>query len=518
MRECPRCSAAYDEGLRFCPADGAELVGPGDRTLTLGRDAPVLGSYRLLQLLGQGGMGRVFLAEHVKLGRKVALKMLRQELAADAEAVRRFFAEARAVNQVAHENIVSVTDFFEADGSGQAPYLIMEFLEGESLRALLDREPVPALSRSVGIALQLADALAAVHAAGIVHRDLKPDNVFLVERGGKADVVKILDFGVAKLRSSGDGRSMLHTAHGTVLGTPEYMSPEQAEATLKVDHRADVYALGVILYEMVSGKKPIVGSTISETLIKQLTWTPPLPSEAALDSSIPVELEALIMRCLEKQPDRRPRDMREVHAGLRGVLQQLAGSTAPMRAIPSAGPEASDPTVVSGDGGGQPSSSAPPTMNLRVAPATPATPAKNTAAIAAVALAALSLAIAAGGLWYLLSPKGDGGVSLAGAREEPAPAAGADEAAARRSATEGDAEPEGAPSTLEEDAARVDAFPGAPGPGERTPSVHEGPRPASPAPAAPHAPRPAGLGPSPAPSPAPARGGAPAPAPRPAPR
>ncbi|HEY0839859.1 MAG TPA: serine/threonine-protein kinase, partial [Vulgatibacter sp.] len=317
MRACPRCGEIFEDGSAFCPRDGAELEAGAGETLAFGTDAKVLGSYRLVQMLGEGGMGRVFLAEHVKLGRRVALKMLRPEFAANAEAVRRFFAEARAVNQVAHPNIVAVTDFFEADGAGQAPYLIMEYLEGESLRALLDREPVPDLLRTVSIALQVADALAAVHAAGIVHRDLKPDNVFLVS--GRQDLVKILDFGIAKLRSPGDGRSMLHTAHGAVLGTPEYMSPEQAEATLRVDHRADVYALGVMLYEMVSGRKPIVGNTISETLIKQLTWTPPLPSEATLDASIPTELEELIMRCLEKAAERRPRDMREVEATLRGV-------------------------------------------------------------------------------------------------------------------------------------------------------------------------------------------------------
>jgi len=501
MRECPRCGAAYDEGLRFCPDDGAELVGAGDETLTLGRNAPILGSYRLLHLLGQGGMGRVFLAEHVKLGRKVALKMLRPELAANAEAVRRFFAEARAVNQVAHENIVAVTDFFEADGAGQAPYLIMEFLEGESLRSLLDRELVPAPSRSVAIALQLADALAAVHEAGIVHRDLKPDNVFLVERGGRADVVKILDFGVAKLRSAGDGRSMLQTAHGTVLGTPEYMAPEQAEATLKVDHRADVYALGVILYEMVSGKKPIVGSTISETLIKQLTWTPPLPSEAALDASIPLELEALIMRCLEKQADRRPRDMREVQASLRGVMQQLAGVTSPTRALPRAEaptpPASGAATTIA-----QPAPSPPPSSSPAIAPAAPA---KNATAIVAVALAAVSLAIAAGGLWYLLRPQ----VAEQGEtpQAETAPAAPERVEAREAPAAHGEEPPA---SAAGEPHAPATAIPDAPRPAVVRPASP----PPAPAPAVPGAPRPAVS----APPLAPAHGKGPATAPRPAAR
>jgi serine/threonine-protein kinase len=213
----------------------------------------VLGSYRLLEQIGQGGMGNVFVAEHVKLGRRVALKMLRSEFTHNPEAVRRFFAEARAVNRISHDNIIEVSDFIESE-RGRSFY-IMELLSGCDLRAVKERDGALPIGRALGIAIQVCRGLGAAHDAGIVHRDLKPDNIFLTERGGRRDFVKLLDFGVAKLLDDGpDGGMRFRTSAGVVVGTPEYMSPEQASGD-PADHRSDIYAVGVILFEMVTGQR-----------------------------------------------------------------------------------------------------------------------------------------------------------------------------------------------------------------------------------------------------------------------
>jgi len=263
----------------------------------------VLGSYRLIELLGEGGMGVVYLAEHTKLGRRVALKILRSEYSENPQAVHRFFAEARAVNKISHQNIVEITDFVENPGSDN--YYIMELLKGSTLSAVIDDEGIQPLERSVGIMLQVASALGAVHAAGIVHRDLKPDNVFLIERAGQKDFVKLLDFGVAKL--SGDTTISVHsTAAGAILGTPEYMSPEQASGK-PVDLRTDLYAFGVMLYELVTGRLPLTGSSFGELVVKHLTVVPMPPGCVdGLPYKVPMELEDVILACLAKDPDERP--------------------------------------------------------------------------------------------------------------------------------------------------------------------------------------------------------------------
>ncbi|MDB4958628.1 MAG: serine/threonine protein kinase, partial [Myxococcales bacterium] len=184
--------------MKYCAHCGTLLTGieglDASEPLPAGT---LIGSYRILDLLGEGGMGRIYVAEHVKLGRRVAIKMLRAELVSNSVAVARFFAEARAVNRISHENIVEITDFLEQPGGDNC--IVMELLKGEDLSQRLLRKQTMPLSRVLDIAAQTASALAAVHQAGIIHRDLKPDNIFLIERGGSSDVVKLLDFGVAKL-------------------------------------------------------------------------------------------------------------------------------------------------------------------------------------------------------------------------------------------------------------------------------------------------------------------------------
>ena len=310
--ECTVCGATTPPPALTCGTCGATI-----RFSKLREPGTVLGSYRLIDVLGEGGMGVVYLAEHTRLGRRVAIKMLRSEYSNNPSAVHRFFAEARAVNKICHQNIVEITDFVEHPGADN--YYIMELLQGSSLAKLIDGQPRLPLARSAGIMTQIARALEAVHEAGIVHRDLKPDNVFLIERAGQKDFVKLLDFGVAKLGEQTEGIALHRTAAGAILGTPEYMSPEQASGK-SVDYRTDLYAFGVMLYELVTGVLPLTGTSFGELVVKHLTVAPTPPSRVKdLPHEIPATLEDLILACLAKDPGDRPDHIRTVITRLEAI-------------------------------------------------------------------------------------------------------------------------------------------------------------------------------------------------------
>jgi serine/threonine-protein kinase len=271
-----------------------------------------VGNYQVLQKIGAGAMGNVFLAHHPVIGKRVALKVIHPELASNEEMIARFFNEARAVTQIGHENIVDVQDF------GQTPdgdsFIVMELLEGQSLGDKLKQEGPLSIPRTVHIAIQLADGLAAAHARGIIHRDLKPDNIFLIARGGDPDFVKILDFGLAKL--TGPSQAMQHqTKTGSLLGTPHYMAPEQAENVKKVDHRADVYSLGCILFQLLTGRVPFPGEGFGEVLVRHVREPPPLPSR--LNPAVPPALEKIVLHALAKKPDFRFSSMEDFRSALR---------------------------------------------------------------------------------------------------------------------------------------------------------------------------------------------------------
>ncbi|MES1165520.1 MAG: serine/threonine-protein kinase, partial [Verrucomicrobiota bacterium] len=263
-----------------------------------------LGSYAIVERIGAGGMGEVYLAKHRRIERKVAIKLLLPALSSDADIVNRFFNEARATSLITHPGIVQI---YDCDVFENRAYIVMEYLEGANLNTVLTRNGPFDIPMAVWITGQIAGALAAAHAKSIVHRDLKPENIFLAEdplRPGTR-VVKILDFGIAKLTDRTGPSS--HTRTGSILGTPIYMAPEQCRGLTSIDHRADVYALGGILFELLTGRPPFVKEAPGDLLIAHVSEPPPVPS--SLMPAIPPELDRLILRMLAKSPNDRPQSM-----------------------------------------------------------------------------------------------------------------------------------------------------------------------------------------------------------------
>jgi serine/threonine-protein kinase len=260
-------------------------------------------------------MGAVYMARHPFIDRKVAVKVLRASLANDPAVVQRFFNEAKAANAIRHPNIIDILDVGLLP-DGRTPYLTMELLEGESVAKRLKRG-LMSPEQAVDVALQTAAAVTAAHAEGIVHRDLKPENLFLVrDRKTGQEVVKVLDFGIAKLRGTLSGDAV-RTQTGALMGTPPYMSPEQCRGISgEVDHRTDVYALGIILYEMLCGSPPFVGEGFGDVLVQHLT-SPPEPPRRR-NPTIPASLERVILRALAKTTAQRYTTMAQLADALQG--------------------------------------------------------------------------------------------------------------------------------------------------------------------------------------------------------
>ncbi|MBZ4421179.1 protein kinase [Myxococcus sp. RHSTA-1-4] len=275
------------------------------------------GSFRLVRRLGRGGMGSVYLGEHVSIGSKVAVKVLHDHLAMYPELVQRFHAEARAVNLIGHENIVSI---FDLNAAPPRPHLIMEYLDGAPLSAWVGT-PLPAAA-VVSVLAQVCDALQAAHARGIVHRDLKPDNIFLVRRGRGTPFVKVLDFGIAKLVDA----NMPQTHAGIIVGTPEYMAPEQSLGG-RLDGRADLYALGVIAYQLVTGRLPFNDEGLAAQLVAHQTRPPPSPR--SVHPGVPPAVERVILRVLAKHPEERYPSAAALRAALQAAIAEDARGPAP---------------------------------------------------------------------------------------------------------------------------------------------------------------------------------------------
>ena len=276
----------------------------------------VLGSYRLMSRLGEGGMGVVYLGEHIRLNRMVAIKVLRRELTRGKEVIERFFNEARAVNDIGHPNIVSIIDFVEKfDEDPPIVYMVLELLEGHTLGAHIEQHGAMDPEQTVRLALQVTDALMVVHKAKILHRDLKPENIFLCQDdAGDHSLVKLLDFGVAKDISEIPEDEI--TEPGMTVGTPEFMAPEQI-LDRRLDERVDIYVLGMVLYNMLTGSVPFQGESLGQLLKQHLKEDPPPMSvQRAGGEPLPPALEAVVTRCLNKDPDKRFQTARELHEAL----------------------------------------------------------------------------------------------------------------------------------------------------------------------------------------------------------
>ena len=287
-----------------------------------------IGNYKITAKLGEGGMGVVYLAEHPVIGKKVAMKAIHPELSKNSDVVSRFVTEAKAVNQIGHEHIVDIADF--GNTSDGEFYFVMEYLQGESLSDRLRREHRLPVAAALSITAQIADALNSSHEQGIIHRDLKPENIFLcINRGPTRDFVKVLDFGLAKLTLS-DQKVSHKTRTGSVMGTPYYMSPEQCEGKIEIDHRADIYSLGVLLFEMLTGKVPFGGDGYGEIIVKHVTMPP--PSVRTISEDLPEEMDLILYRALAKDRDQRFQTMAEFEEALRDP--QNYASSAPVIGIP----------------------------------------------------------------------------------------------------------------------------------------------------------------------------------------
>jgi eukaryotic-like serine/threonine-protein kinase len=352
MITCPQCGTSYPETVRLCPRDGAVLEGhtPTEERLV----GTVLdGKYRIEAYLSSGGMGAVFRATHVMLGKPVAVKLIQGDLVTSPEMARRFQREARAATSLNHPCIVSVYDLGQT-GDGTL-YIAMELVDGQSLKDEIRAQGRIEPARIVRLLRDVASALAVAHRHQIIHRDLKPQNVMLTRDSNGREVAKLLDFGIAKTLD--EAQTQL-TAAGFALGTPQYMSPEQAMGK-EVDPRSDLYSLGVVMYEMLVGEVPFTAPSTSAILIKHLTELPAHPSKRRPDIPVPATLEAIVLRCLEKEPANRYQTAEEFAAALDA---EAAGDPT----APTAVAAADATTVLVGTAG------AASAANLDTAAATPA--------------------------------------------------------------------------------------------------------------------------------------------------
>ncbi len=337
MKVCPACRADYGGGEVFCPVDATRLVANSEICAPLDPDDPILGTvlagrYAVERRIGEGGMGLVYQARHREIDKPVAIKVLRDDLSGRPDVLARFRQEARSASRIGHENIVDISDFGET--SRGASYFVMEFLEGEDLAMLMGREMIVAPERACAIVLQCCRALSATHAKGIVHRDIKPENIFLTTREGRTDFVKIVDFGIAKMSDieteGAPGRKLTKT--GMIFGTPEYMSPEQA-AGKDLDHRVDIYALGIILFECVAGRVPFEGDTFMGVLTQHLFLEVPPIHEVYPEAEVTPELEQVIRKALAKDPDDRYQGADELaEAIICALAGEVSEATAQTRA------------------------------------------------------------------------------------------------------------------------------------------------------------------------------------------
>jgi len=384
MKICPVCSTEYTDDVKFCPNDGQTLRAAAPAHDLVGQ--VVADRYHVVKKLGEGGMGQVYLAEHVKMGRRSAIKVMNPSMVHDPDAVARFNREASNASRITHPNVCAIYDFGETpDG---LIYLAMEFIEGEPLTDLLEREGALPLARAADIFRQTADALQAAHDLGIVHRDLKPDNVMLMRRKGGGDSVKVVDFGIAKA-VGGDESGQKVTKTGLVIGTPEFMSPEQLSGDT-LDGRSDLYSLALVLYRMLTGKLPFEATTVQETMIKRLTDEPTTLADARPDLTFPPGLQPVLDTALARTPAERYQSVAKFAADIGAIT---GGGRPGSGSVPQTRGDADAKTQLLD------ASAATPTTRISARQAAPVPAKKRSLVPAAVLVVAV---VGAGGAWMAL--------------------------------------------------------------------------------------------------------------------
>lgn len=337
-KTCPTCNAGYAGDVSVCPADGTMLTTIANDILI---GTTIAGRYQILSFIGRGGMSVVYKARHKYMERIAAIKMLHAHLVSNDKSLKRFQQEAQAASCLAHPNIMGVHDF-GLTAQGQ-PYLVMDYLQGASLAEVIEKDGPLTAERAINLFIQACDALAHAHQKNVVHRDLKPSNIMLVEDADNPDFVKIVDFGIAKILPQAERQGQHLTQTGEVFGSPLYMSPEQCLSS-DLDARSDVYSLGCVMYETLTGKVPLSGANMLETMYMHLN-EPPLPfRKVRPDLSIPEDLEAIIFKTMEKLPKDRQQSMLELKEdlesmraapkGKRPFLSKLSGAPARRRKGP----------------------------------------------------------------------------------------------------------------------------------------------------------------------------------------
>ena len=313
LKVCPQCGREYETTARFCPADGMALR-PKDSDSLVGR--VLADRYHILKRIGEGGMGRVYLGEHVKMNRQCAIKVMSPALVNDSESAARFAREASSAARIIHPNVAAVFDYGESEG---LIYLVMEFVDGQPLSRILAREAPLSVERALDLARQIADGLGAAHELGIIHRDLKPDNILVTRTRTGREVPKVVDFGIAKAVQDTTGESLTRT--GLVIGTPEFMSPEQLLGD-PVDARSDLYALGCILHLMLTATPPFAASTREQMIKRRLTEEAPHVQQ--LDPGLPDTVDRIVERLLARSPAERYGSAAEVRDALSGTHARRA--------------------------------------------------------------------------------------------------------------------------------------------------------------------------------------------------
>ena len=397
QKVCPTCGREYPLSVRFCEADGTALRSANAQGDLLG--SIVAERYHILKKLGEGGMGTVYLAEHVKMGRKAALKVMNPGMNSDPDAIARFNREAANASRLNHPNVCGIYDFGETpDG---LIYLAMEFIEGESLTSLIEKSGFLPAARAASIIHQAADALAVAHDYGIVHRDLKPDNIMIAKSRDGSDQVKVVDFGIAKASSS-DAQKVTKT--GLVVGTPEYMSPEQLAGD-KLDGRSDIYSLGLVAFNCLTGLLPFPSNSAQEAMIMRLTDQPRTLAETKPDLDWPPELQAVMDKVLARDANDRyqksadfGRDIAKAVENMPATVAAAAG-TMVMGTAAAAGADVPK-TRMAAKGGATAKLESPAPMAVAAAPAGKKSP------VMMVAAAAVVLAMGAG-VYVMLSGRRD---------------------------------------------------------------------------------------------------------------